>query len=208
MRQKFKVSGYSEKHHIIPSSLGGTNDSSNIVSLSPKEHFVCHHLLTRMVAGNDWYKMINAFHCMTRKSDKHKRDFVITSKVYQILRESMSKTMAKNRLGKKHSEETKKLMSKIKSEMTPETKLKMSLSQTGKIMPELTKQKISDSSKGRKFEESHKAQIADSLKMYHANKQIIYTCIHCGSETKLKTNFLRWHDSKCRKKSTEGALGI
>jgi hypothetical protein len=39
------ITGYTEKHHIIPSSLGGDNSKENIVSLTAREHFVCHLLL-------------------------------------------------------------------------------------------------------------------------------------------------------------------
>lgn len=40
---------YSEKHHIIPYSLGGVNKCWNYVYLTPKEHYVCHRLLERAV---------------------------------------------------------------------------------------------------------------------------------------------------------------
>lgn len=43
---------YSEKHHIIPRSLGGSNNKENIVRLTAREHFVCHLLLTKMLTGN------------------------------------------------------------------------------------------------------------------------------------------------------------
>lgn len=43
---------YTEKHHIIPSSLGGSNDKSNLVTLTAKEHFICHLLLTKMLTGS------------------------------------------------------------------------------------------------------------------------------------------------------------
>ena len=33
---------YIEKHHIIPRSLGGNNSKNNIVSLTAREHFICH----------------------------------------------------------------------------------------------------------------------------------------------------------------------
>ena len=42
---------YTEKHHIIPKSLGGTNNLSNIVSLTARQHFICHWLLTKMTDG-------------------------------------------------------------------------------------------------------------------------------------------------------------
>ena len=45
------------KHHIIPKSWGGTDDSNNIISLPPRYHFVAHLLLSKT---ND-VKMITAF---------------------------------------------------------------------------------------------------------------------------------------------------
>jgi len=39
------VDGYKEKHHIVPRCMGGTDDKSNIVELTAREHFVAHLLL-------------------------------------------------------------------------------------------------------------------------------------------------------------------
>lgn len=38
---------YIEKHHIVPKSLGGNNLKNNIVSLTAREHYICHVLLTK-----------------------------------------------------------------------------------------------------------------------------------------------------------------
>lgn len=38
---------YTEKHHILPRCMGGSNDPVNIVNLTPEEHFVCHQLLAK-----------------------------------------------------------------------------------------------------------------------------------------------------------------
>jgi len=57
-----------EKHHIIPKSLGRSNRKENIVCLTPKEHFVCHWLLTKMTFGENRKKMCYAFWSMTRKN--------------------------------------------------------------------------------------------------------------------------------------------
>lgn len=38
-----------ERHHIIPKSLGGSNDASNIVSLTLREYYIAHRLLVRVV---------------------------------------------------------------------------------------------------------------------------------------------------------------
>ena len=51
---------YYEKHHIIPKSLGGTNEKENLVSLTAREHFICHLLLLKITEGKNYYKMVNA----------------------------------------------------------------------------------------------------------------------------------------------------
>lgn len=38
---------YTEKHHIIPRSEGGSDDPDNLVKLLPREHFIAHWLLYR-----------------------------------------------------------------------------------------------------------------------------------------------------------------
>lgn len=42
------IKGYTEKHHIIPRCIGGTDDSTNIVELTPEEHYVAHQLLVKI----------------------------------------------------------------------------------------------------------------------------------------------------------------
>lgn len=80
-----------EKHHIIPKSLGGSNDIFNLVKLSPKEHFICHHLLTKFTIGDAKTKMAYAFWSMTRNSKHTHRKF--TAKQYQTARNSFTKTV-------------------------------------------------------------------------------------------------------------------
>ena len=40
-----KIKGYLEKHHILPRSLGGSDNKDNLVELTAKEHFIVHMLL-------------------------------------------------------------------------------------------------------------------------------------------------------------------
>lgn len=42
---------YREKHHIIPRCMNGTDDLTNIVSLTAREHLLCHKLLVKMTEG-------------------------------------------------------------------------------------------------------------------------------------------------------------
>jgi hypothetical protein len=47
-----------ETHHVIPRCMGGTDDKSNLVELTPEEHYTAHLLLTRIYPTNR--KLINA----------------------------------------------------------------------------------------------------------------------------------------------------
>lgn len=44
-KQRKSVDGYTEIHHIIPRSEGGTDESDNLVKLTGREHFIAHKLL-------------------------------------------------------------------------------------------------------------------------------------------------------------------
>jgi len=46
--------GYVEKHHILPRALGGSDDSSNLVVLTSREHFIAHALLAKIHGGVMW----------------------------------------------------------------------------------------------------------------------------------------------------------
>jgi hypothetical protein len=52
------IEGYAETHHIIPRCLGGTDDVSNLVKLTPEEHYLVHQLLIRIYPDNP--KLIKA----------------------------------------------------------------------------------------------------------------------------------------------------
>lgn len=75
--------GYTENHHIIPKSLGGTNNKDNLVRLTAREHFVCHLLLTKMTTGNDRYKMIYALHMLSNVKNIGSGRYTPTSRIYE-----------------------------------------------------------------------------------------------------------------------------
>ena len=45
---------YIEIHHIVPRSLGGSNCSSNLISLSAEDHYFAHLLLAKIFDGGMW----------------------------------------------------------------------------------------------------------------------------------------------------------
>ena len=60
--------GY-QTHHIIPRCFGGTNDITNLVVLTYKEHRVCHRLLINMTANDAKYKMMYAYKLFNKHYD-------------------------------------------------------------------------------------------------------------------------------------------
>ncbi|MFM8069452.1 HNH endonuclease [Klebsiella pneumoniae] len=46
--KKSQLGFYTEKHHIHPRSLGGTDEDDNLVLLTFREHFIAHWLLTKI----------------------------------------------------------------------------------------------------------------------------------------------------------------
>lgn len=65
---------YTENHHIVPRSLGGTNDNNNLVYLLPEEHLFVHKLRWKIYENiNDMLAvrfMINGFNGNTFKKSK------------------------------------------------------------------------------------------------------------------------------------------
>lgn len=61
-RAKTRVTNeYTERHHILPRSLGGSDDKDNLVDLTPREHLIAHMLLVRMHKGTPaYYSMLQA----------------------------------------------------------------------------------------------------------------------------------------------------
>ena len=85
------LTGYVESHHIIPVSLGGSNNKENLVDLTAREHFICHWLLTKLHTGESRAKMIYALNGMKRNGQHTERyETKITSRVYENLKKEFS----------------------------------------------------------------------------------------------------------------------
>ena len=79
--------GYTELHHIIPQSMGGSNDKENLVELTAREHFICHWLLVKMTEGDDRSKMLYALKGMKAENKYQQRyQTKITARVYETYR--------------------------------------------------------------------------------------------------------------------------
>lgn len=85
---------YTEKHHILPKSLGGDNSEDNLVVLTAKEHFVAHLLLSKMFSGVSGIKMVMALRAMKNLNVAGRRP-VCNSRQFEIVK-SISNRFYKN----------------------------------------------------------------------------------------------------------------
>lgn len=137
---------YYERHHIVPKSMGGSHDETNIVILTFREHFLAHWLLYKIFPKD--YRVICAFWSMCNFKNRGQSKFRTSSRSYAeartAFRNSKSEKMAGNKfcLGYKHSEVTKKKMSIAKSNMTIENRINIGKSRIGHAVSEITRSRI------------------------------------------------------------------
>jgi len=178
------IDGYVERHHIIPECIGGSNDPSNIVILTPEEHFLAHILLIKIYPNE--YKLFFAVHMMCNGNKKVKRN----NKMYGWLRRKCNEALKLN-IRKTRKKETRPRKKKSLSEEhrtrislsmkgrrhKQESLEKMRESQSGKIVSEETKQKM------RKPKTNRGPKITNTFE---------WTCAGCGKqETKRDLKKLR-----------------
>lgn len=91
---------YTETHHIIPRCLGGSDDESNLVKLTAKQHFICHLLLTKMFIPNTYehFKMLHAF-CMMDRGTCNAKMQRYTSRIHEKQRQQFSEYLRLKQLG-------------------------------------------------------------------------------------------------------------
>lgn len=94
--------GYSERHHIIPRCLGGTNEKTNLVRLPARVHFTIHLLLAKIHGG----KLIYAVQRLSYDG-KHGSRYYAWVKTAFIKQKSIDMMANKIMVGRKASHDTK-----------------------------------------------------------------------------------------------------
>lgn len=106
-----------ERHHIIPESFfinrtrkgppgtftGNPNDPSNLVWLTPKEHFIAHKLLVKMTNGGYRAKMVYALWLMTHTTRGNERS--LHSRTYEVLRQAYATIVSQQFRGRQRSQD-------------------------------------------------------------------------------------------------------
>lgn len=117
------LSGYYEKHHIIPKCVGGSDEDGNFVLLTAREHYLAHMLLWKIHPNEDKLVMAAYLMCKRRKGAGGKIEIQtgINSREYAKLREAYCLALSEQNkgegnafYGKKHSQETKDKILKTK----------------------------------------------------------------------------------------------
>jgi hypothetical protein len=86
-RKVLTPNGYIERHHIIPKCIGGLDDKSNIVSLTAREHYICHLLLAKIYPCQ---KTLYALWMMQCGAKQHKRPNIRNGKMYEWARKKFA----------------------------------------------------------------------------------------------------------------------
>ena len=104
---------YTERHHILPKSLGGANGKDNLVKLTAKEHRLAHILLPRMTINpahtkSMWY----ALWMMLRTKNTNQQRTISKGSAFEIAKIKVAENLSQLHKGKTVSKETREKMSK------------------------------------------------------------------------------------------------
>ena len=91
-RLKYPASGYTERHHIIPRSMGGVDDDTNIVTLTGREHWIAHLFLYKIYKNS---QMAHACHMMAMRCEERGVPQVRNSRMYEQIRKICAKATSK-----------------------------------------------------------------------------------------------------------------
>lgn len=205
---------YTERHHIVPKCVGGSNARENLVDLTPEEHFVAHQLLVKIYPESKKLVYAANMMCVGRNNKSYgwirKRiaEALTNRTVLETTKQKLS-LLAKQRiqrdghprgmLGKKHTKQTKEQM--VLSRTGANNGMygkKHSQEAIGKMKShEKTQEhrdKIAKIKTGKKNEHTQEWRV--KVSQSHLNSLPIM-CPHCGTQGK-KSPMYRWHFDNCR----------
>ena len=185
---------YTEKHHITPRSLGGSNDQNNLIRLTAKEHRLVHILLPRMTIDpahtkSMWY----ALWMMLRTKNVAQQRKISKGSAFNLAKIEVAKNSSQLHNGKTVSKETREKLSKSCSGRPSAFK--------GKTHSAEAKQKMSEHRKGKTTSTETVAKILESRKHYRHSEE---TKRKIGQSQKGKTVVI---SDESRKKMSDAKKG-
>jgi hypothetical protein len=166
---------YQENHHIIPKSLGGSNKKENIVSLTAKEHFICHRLLIKMTDGKDKVKMSYAVRSMMIRENSYQSRYKISSKIYESIIKETRKIIGRSQTGennpyygKTHSNNVRNVMKEKRKKQPPPMLGKEHTKETKEKLREAYRKQFEDPAQVELRKIKSKKQFENPLNRYKA----------------------------------------
>jgi len=140
------VDGYAEVHHIVPRSLGGSDDADNLIKLTARQHYIAHWMLARALGGS----ASRAFFMMSNFGKYGQ----VNSTTYQIARQEYALLVRDQMRGKVMppvSLETreKQRQAKLGRKLTPQHIENVRLAMTGRKMGEVFAKRVSEAKRGK-----------------------------------------------------------
>lgn len=216
-----KADLYKENHHIIPTCLGGSNDTSNIVALTARQHFLAHWLLYKIHKTS---KLVHAWNNMCRISgnqENRKQNSHLFEYVKKARSKKLSEEMKGNRFFGASEDDIKLAITKAISTRTEvykndpiryeEAKRKQAIG-VSKAMKGVPKSKESNEKRSRKglimLKNIHTGEYIrvskshsygpDWVNPYVAREKIFGECPHCQKSGEVNSTFKRWHFDNCK----------
>ena len=178
--------------------MGGTDARSNLIALTPRQHFVAHWMLWKAYGGN----MGRAFFMMSNFGKYGK----VNSRTYAMARADYSLQVKQQLVIKPNTyvatAETRQKMreKKLGKKLSPEHIEKVRQAFTGRKHSEETKRKVSEAKKGKDngrtgYQQSQEAR--SKIAIGNINRPLL-SCRGCKNTFKLHGGVKRWHLENCK----------
>ena len=163
-RAKFRsIDGYSEKHHIIPTCMGGEDTDNNLVKLTAREHYVAHQLLIKIYPKHTG--LIYAAKMMTLNGSEGRTES--KNRIYEWLRKRHSRAISEFMTGHSFNKGVKP------SRETVEKRARSNhLAQIGKPKSEAHKAALKKALENPEIREKHAAPLRATWKLQKEDGEI------------------------------------
>jgi hypothetical protein len=163
------------KHHIIPKYMGGSDDPSNLIELTPEQHAEAHKKLYD--EHGNWQDYL-AWQGLSKRmlSEDVAREASRIANTGKDMSLETRRKISEAKLGKKHTSEHIENNRKAQSGklLSDEHKEKIAAALTGRTLSEEHKLNVGAKMKGRVMNEEWRKKLSESAKRRHArSKQTI-----------------------------------
>jgi hypothetical protein len=170
-----------ERHHVVPRCIGGANDTSNLVDLTPEEHYVAHQLLTKIYphvhglayavvkmakqcTGNKAYGWLRRNLLGRPKSEESRRRMAASGRV-KVFSDSHRANLSKSLVGNKH------LLGKKLPPLSEAHKKIIGARYRGKTLSVDARRKMSEARRGKVFTAETREKIGAASRAWHARRR-------------------------------------